>query len=510
MKTQRTYGAEIEKAVSNKKTNLSYGVSQRYFERLADEINKTKTYWHYHFSDLMPDVKLGVVSPTFGEQGLDNGFNLLETSFAYTSDPNGLEKLQKLMLTDLQMTQKVLSYENATVINMSNHPLGKTDEKTYKKFVAPKGVYPYIEYQGWDHAVGIDANAQNCPTTGISVENAVGSFNVMLGVSGAIIGLFANSPYDEGKRSPYKESRIPMWDRMFDHSKHKGDLYVARFPEFRFRTLADYFQWMFGEKTSMHFVLADNKGKSDYKGIGDRVLLVENNPSLLEYLSQPEWEGTFLVDILYKRKNIRKIKINPTIMDMELLQWAQFAGVRIRFGLHSNNFPLRDFLSACKKRDAFGVEKIFSKYAQFMYIEGRDPGANFPDKELWEAGSDIAESVIIAPSALQAGLLRNLKEAVRFIDAFKWDQLRRLRESAIKYGLRGGVDGFSVYGFIKKVFEIAARGLNAKEHKLLAYPEWVLKTKKNGADRAIEFVEQSKKPLYNALKDLVQYRSVII
>ncbi len=511
MKIPSTYGAEIEKAVSDRVTGQPHGVSQQFFARLAQEAKKRNDEWHYHFSDVKPKIKLGVVSAEMGEQGLDNGFNLLETAIAFTSGHNGLEKLGRKMTEDLGTTQKVLAAENATVINMSNHPMGKTDEKTYWKFVAPKGMYSFIRCRGWDHAAGIDANAQNCPTTGISVENAASAFAVMMGASAAIIALYANSPYDEGGRSPYKESRLSMWNRMFGSSTQKGDLTVSQFPPYRFRTLAQYFNWMHSEKTSMHFIMSDETGNSsDYKGIGDRVLVVKNNPPLLNFLSKPKWEAMYLSDLLNKKKSVRKIVVQPNISHLELHQWTQFAGVRIRYGLQKEKFPPEEFVSACRNPKNDNVEKIFAKYAKFIYIEGRDPGANFPDSETWNAGTGIARSVVISPAAFQAGLLRNLKEAAKYIDSFNWNQLHDLRKEAILKGLQGRSCDTTLYGFTKTILDIAGRGLSAKEQKFLAYPEWVLKTKKNGADRAIEFVENYHGSLSSALKALIKSRSVIV
>ena len=68
----------------------------------------------------------------------------------------------------------------------------------------------------------------------------------------------------------------------------------------------------------------------------------------------------------------------------------------------------------------------------------------------------------------------------------------------------------SVYTFAKNILEIAGKGLSTTEHKMLVYPEWVLKTKKNGADRAIKYVEGLNKPLSQSLKDLVKFREVVI
>ncbi len=502
MKHIKTYGAEIEKPVADKNTSLPHKTSQEFFEKLKKEAEKRNTFVKVHKSDLKPEVSLGVISSDLGEQGLDNGFNLLESSLAYKTS---LSDLQKSINTDLAMTQKLLAKENASLFNLSIHPLGERDLATYEQFVAPKGVYPFIWYRGWDHTAGIDARAQNSPSTGVSVSDAADAVSVIIGAGASFIGLFGNGPYENGQRSAYKEARCTMWERMMKYSSIEGDRKVSRFPEKRFKTLAQYFTWLFGGNTAIWFTITSGDGK-DYKGIGDRIILIESNPSVLQFLSKPSWQGMFLKDIL-NNFPAKTQEVTPHISHMTTLQFAQFIGARIRFGLKDqDNFPIKEFVQACKKETEKKVEDIFSKFAEFMYIEGRDAGANFPDKEINNVGTDIAESVVIAPSALQAGLLQNLPKAVSYIDSFEWNQLTILREKAIRDGLMDN----KVYEFTKKIVELAAEGLASDEQKMLAYPEWVLKTRKNGADRAIEFVENHKGNLKQALKDLIQYRTIVV
>lgn len=143
----KTFGAEIEKAVSSLKNFQSVAVSQSFFRRLKRAADKRGVKNHYHFSDIKPEVIIGTVSDDLGEQGLDNGFNLLETSLPYQSS---LTNLYQKIILDIKTTQKSLIKEGASIINMSIHPLGKRDMNTYKKMVAPKGLYRWIWFRGWD------------------------------------------------------------------------------------------------------------------------------------------------------------------------------------------------------------------------------------------------------------------------------------------------------------------------------------------------------------------------
>lgn len=518
MKQIDTYGVELEKTIANIKNSKPHLVSQNFFKRLKKAADQRKVNSHYHFSDVKPKIILGLVSDDLGEQGLDNGFNLLETSLPYQKS---LTDLNKKILVDLKVTQKTLEKEKASMINLSIHPLGKTDMKTYKKTVVPKGVYPYIWYRGWDHAAGIDAKAQNSPTTGVSVDQAADAVSAVIGANAALIALFANSPFEEGKLSKHKEARLKMWDRMMKNAKVEGDRLTASFPEEPFKTLAQYFNWMFGGKTGIHFVLAGNQeGKTDYKlpsedcnlvgykGIGDRILLIDDTPTLLKYLSKKQWDATFFKD--RRRKIQRTVKVIPHISHMETMQFAQFTGARIRYGLNHQDFPLSKFVSACQKLNQTKVEEIFEKFAKFVYIEGRDPGANFPDQEIINAGEDIAKSVVISPSAIQTGLIKNLTKTIKYIEKYPWKQLGQLREAAIKDGFDGKIGKLTVEEFTRNILNLAEEGLGKDERWMLAYPKWVLETKQSGADRAINFVKNHKKGLHSAIVDLINQRKVVI
>lgn len=495
-KQNHTYGAEIEKTVSNIRTGGVHSVSQKYFERLAKAAQERGDQWHYHFSDVKPEIKLGVISTTLGEQGLDNGFNLLEGSLAYTSDPGGLEKLHQLMMLDLKSTQEALAQEGATVINMGIHPLGRTDIETYRKFVAPKGIYPYIWHRGWNHAVGIDAKAQNCPTTGVSAARATDAFSAVLGLSFASIAIFANSPIAEGRITRDKEHRSRLWKEMMKDSIFASDRMMAQFPKKRMYTLKDYFNWMFGKGTNIYFVLHKGSEK-DYK-TGGKIVIIGGYPSVLTYLSKPKWKGTIF------RTN-KKVTIFPHLSHLEMMQFSQFAGARIRWTFDHSKVSISHFLEAMKKDN---VEALFKKVAHSIYIEGRDPGANFPDRELLELGNNIPKSVVIAPSAIQLGLIRNLSESVALLNKYEWSILGRLKEAAIRKALDGRVGDITVRDLTEKVLEIASRGLEKSEQWMLSYPNWVLKTGLTGADRALRQLGNNVEP--KSIRQLVLSRNVIL
>lgn len=501
MKQNTTYGSELEKPVAAISTGLPHLVSQQYFEFLKKQAESRGTFINFHASEVNPEKKIGIVSHDLGEQGLDNGFNLLETSLPPV---NSLLDLQKKMEQDLITTNLALNQEGAAMLNLSIHPLGKRDLQTYCKTVAPKLFYTSLWLRGWDHAAGIDARAQNSPSTGVAVENAADAVSVIIGAGAAFIALFGNGPYEDGVRAKYKEARLALWSRMVRHSKIPGDKQTIDFPAIRFRTLAEYFTWMHGGETGIFFVIASQ----NYKHAGGTIATIVGDPSVLEYLAKPSWDAFDLSDLVSNFPP-KPLRIIPRIIHMEVLQWQQFTGARIRYKLKNHDsFDLPAFLAACQHGEKKEVEEIFKKYVEYMYLEGRDSGANYPDAELLELGKEIANSTFIAPSALQAGLLRNLIRSAEYIDSFPWEKLRALRNEAIADGLAGKADGTSVYEFTKMIFSLASEKLSKEEQNMLAYPEYVLRTKQNGADRAIAFVEKQKGDLSKRIQALVKSRFV--
>jgi hypothetical protein len=286
-----------------------------------------------------------------------------------------------------------------------------------------------------------------------------------------------------------------MWQRMFGSSSSPGDREVAKFPKTRPHSLKDYFEWMFGPTTNMHFVIQG--AGNDYKTAGE-MILVDSNPSVLEYLKKNSWPGkTF--------KSKKQTTVSPKMSDMELLQFCQFCGARIRWAFDHEKITIADFLQAMKQNK---VEDLFAKTTKYMYIEGRDPGANFPDSELLNIDKKVALSTFIAPSAIQAGLMHNLKAATTLLNKYHWSLLEALKGAAVKDGLQGEVGETKVADLVRQVLAIAEAGLDPQERWMLSYPKWVLKTGMNGADRALKFLGNNFSQ--KNIRKLVLARKVVI
>src|SRR5690606_31593916 len=112
----------------------------------------------------------------------------------------------------------------------------------------------WVRCRGWRHRVGIDAKAQNGPTTSVSVHDAARALNVMLGLAPAFISLFANSPLESGRLTGHKENRLTIWDRMFGAGSFAADRVLCRMPDVPFDDLGAYFRWAYGDGTAMHTI----------------------------------------------------------------------------------------------------------------------------------------------------------------------------------------------------------------------------------------------------------------
>ena len=77
-------------------------------------------------------------------------------------------------MQELEDIGAALAEEGATLLNFSEHPNVAIDPQYYAAVRAPKPIYDYwVMVRGWNHSVGIDAKAQNGPTTAVEVEDAI-------------------------------------------------------------------------------------------------------------------------------------------------------------------------------------------------------------------------------------------------------------------------------------------------------------------------------------------------
>lgn len=493
----RTLGVEIEMAVACRGGGDSHCVGPFFRTLQAIKAARGETA----VLERSGDADLAVRTP-FAYTSVDNAYNNLEAAIGPVAEEeggSGLYRLDRHIRAELADVSAALAGEGAAILNLSQHPAVEITDRLYHAIRAPKPIYDYwVGHRGWRHQVGIDAKAQNGPTTGVPVARAVAALNAVLAASVPFIGLFANSPFENGRATGLKETRLTIWPRMFAASRFPGDDRLHRLPDRPFRDLRHYLDWMFGAGTAMHAVpLSETR---DYKGTKD-MARVDGDPSLIDFLHRPHWTAV-------KLASRKRAVLAPDLRHMEFLQFSHFLDARIRYGFHGAA-EVGEFIEA-RRRDG-GIEELFGRICGDCYIEGRAPGANFPDADLVdEAGEEVAASVAISPSALQTGLIRNLEAAERWALRLDWRALGRLREVAVRDGLQGEVDGLSVARLCAEVLELAAAGLRPDERWMLAYPGHVLRTGRNGADRALALMERLPGNDGERLRRLIRRRMAVL
>lgn len=461
----RRLGLEMEMVVADARTGASARVD-RYF----DALRRIKAERQVSGTPVFLEGRCVAIRTESAECGLDNGFNLLETALMpVTGGTGGLGRLAERANQELSDTLRALSEDGLTVLNSAQHPACARDQHFYEQTCVPRPIYrELIDYRGWVHREGIDAKAQNGANTAVPVGRATQALNVVIGLAAANIAIFANSPLEAGQITGLKENRMTLWPRVFGPARFPGDLELQRFPRQPFRDLAHYFHWMFGTGTvsrSLPLTSGD-----DYKVAATAVL--DGDPCLLDFLQSDGQGGRRLDDG-------RSVLLRPHASHFVHSQIAVFLDARFRYRLE--HMPSLQSLLAAWQQEG-GLEALFAECGIDGYIEGRAPGANFADKRLVaEAGHAAAQSVLVAPSALQLGLLNNVSEALLLIQDWGWVELGQIRDAAI----RQGMEDARIRALCADVLDVARRGLPEDDHHWLNYADYVIRSGRSGADRLL-------------------------
>lgn len=466
-----TLGIELEMAVIDR-AGRSACVDGHYFDELAAlkrMVGPVSTQYG--------DGRAVGVTTADGVNGIDNAFNLLESALApETAGPETLRNLSDRMNRDLASVLKALQESgDLTVTSLAQHPTVGIGEEWYQKARAPKSIYRYlVEQRGWTHAIGVDAKAQNGPTTGLTADTAVDALNMLLAASPAFIALFANSPFESGRRAATKETRMTLWPRMVATSRVAADRDRVGLPPRPFNSIGDYVQWMFAEGTVMQAIPAHNGG---YKDNGALYVAGSDRLTVGRFFGGGPWPASPV-------GGGAEIMITPRPGHFTFLQWSNFLDFRLRFNFEPDRPTTESLRRAFQTPDAFN--EIFASWANNLYVENRCAGATFVDDDLSEqAPGDVAASAMVSVAALQAGLVAAAPASCRlFLEKWPWQTIRELREAAIRDALSGDQAAI-LRRFVADVLRIAGDHVPTRDQWALAYPNWVLDTGLTGADRAI-------------------------
>lgn len=471
-------GAEIEMPVMDR-SGASACVGSRYFAALARRRQGLGPVAEIR----QAGVTVGLNS-ALGINGIDNGFNLLETAHL-TIPPaaDGLDDLARRMAQDLADVGAALYEEGLSVCSLAQHPTAGIDPADYARRVAPKAVYrDLVAGRGWSHRVGIDAKAQNGPTTGIAPADAIAALNLLLIASPVFIALFANSPFEGGAETGLMETRMTLWPRMVATGQVSADRDLCGLPPRLFESIGDYWRWTFGPGTVAQ---ALPQVSGDYKGDPDLWVAGDGTMSVPDIFAQAELPARRVTDGQPGR-------IVPTAAHFAYLQWSNFLDIRLRFAF-ADPAPEREEIAAAFAEPAL-FDRIFATRLANLYLENRCAGACFPDRPLSDlAGEAVAQAAMIAPSALQAGLVMAARaDLTAFLARWPLAHVARLRDHAIRHAL-GRPAGQSgdpeagrlLHALCDEVLDLAARHLPEASRGHLAYAQWVRRTGMGGAHRAL-------------------------
>lgn len=476
-------GAELEMAVIDA-TGASACVGAGYFTAL-EAIRRPHGDTRL---ERIGDIAVALHSD-IGVNGIDNGFNLLETAHApIPAGRNGLAQLAQAMQRDLSDVVRALDTQGLALTSLAQHPTTGTGAQQYDRAVAPKSIYRYLTtLRGWSHAAGIDAKAQNGPTTGLTVANAIPALNLLLATSPAFIALFANSPFENGRPSGLMETRMTLWPRMVATSCVKADRERTGLPPQWFTSLDDYFAWTFAPGTVMHAVPPD---QGSYKGGAAFFVAGNGTMNAADFFRGGPVEGQAV-------GNGERAILTPSAAHFEFLQWSNFLDFRLRFAFGTPGPAPAELASALGPRGGF--DALFRDHATNLYLENRCSGASFPDADLTDvADAPARHSCMIAASALQAGLVAATMndggaEGGAFLRRWPLETIRGLREHAIRHSLSAPENKLLV-ALCSEALDLARRHLPTADQPCLAYADWVLATGRTGAQRALDHWERLGKP----------------
>lgn len=459
-------GVEMEMVVAHRQHGDSRHIN-RYFAALAQ--------LHHARGDatapLWVEGRCAGLKTSQAVCGLDNGLNLLETALAPVSlRQGGLGELARRLHQELEDTLHALRDDNLVVLNVSQHPTCPRDAGWYVRTRLPRPIYRELAARGCRHEEGIDAKAQNGANTAIPIDLAVPAVNVGLAIIAPVsIALFGNSPLESGRQTGLKENRLTIWPRMFGPSRHAGDLHLCQYPHRPFQDLADYFMWMFGPPTVSRSLSLDDA--EDYKS-GVAVHL-DGHPSLHAFLHADSWPARFA-------DTGEPLRVMAHARHLVHAQPLMLLDSRLRYRLA--RWPDIQLLREAWQTPG-GLERLFQDHGVEAYIEGRAAGANFADAALLAAAdTDVARSVVVAPSALQLGLLRRLSASQKLVEHWGWKRLGRLRDRAIQMGLQDT----EVRQLCQQAVEVAYEGLLPEEKPWLRYVDYVLSQGMSSADRLLQ------------------------
>ena len=261
--------------------------------------------------------------------------------------------------------------------------------------------------------------AAHQPCIDVTYDELIPALNILNGLSGVVIALFANSGWGELRAQCCHEEREHRWNQWSEGSGER--VAFSGIPRAPFNNLVDYLKLNWSIP-----VRAVHRGGS--------LLSIWPAPTIHAYLHGKEFPA---LDLATQETTV----VRPTMEDVNMLAQYLWIQARAKF-IFDESLPLADFLRAY---DRGTVDDLARAHLTKLYVETRNIAC-----QSWR-------EVMAAPAFL-LGLIENKDEALRMVESKSWRFWRALREKTLKKSMQ--VDG--VIPLAQQIVEIAQKGLQAR------------------------------------------------
>jgi hypothetical protein len=403
--------------------------------------------------------------------------------------------------------------------------------------------------RGWKHEVGGD-KASLQPWTSLNLETAHQEI-AALQATGFVFNLLgANSPYNEGRLTGKRDTRVEMWDPEVGimstsvvESDRKLVEPVAEFvsPDGEVKGLASYYKYTLGNLVPMVVPAKQVEGNGAYKS---SFWIPAERISALEYLKRSGKAGDASLgqdptkfyseagaELTEEQRKIKFVEPEtgdvvygaPSVGDFfngfDFMYFPRHSA-RLRVNLpQAGELDPYQFAKAIENEDNAALLELMGQggiAAGHVCAEGRVSAINLPTAERpgWERTA--------IPFVLQAGIARGAAEILGYVNSqVTWQQASEVLPALTntsqltaedKAGFNAEVTGrdgqvVRAVDLAKGIWEIAKKYLSAEEQALVGDElDDILDQHRAGAEEQIEFVVRSGKPLKKALIALTSSR----
>jgi len=343
----------------------------------------------------------------------DGGICIVEFGFLPFSTLQETEENMRVILKEFLV---VARQHGVALIDTGLQPKTPTyhpDLKSEKIWYRPFMRHPH--WVGYHHLFHNIAAHQVC--IDVSYDELVDVLNLMNGIGGVTIALFANSGFGEWEVKSAHSERELRWNRIKEGSKDTFE-HISGLTKEPLTSLADYISYSW--RTPLQAI---HRGKTLHS--------VNEFITIGDYFKKSQWDA-------FDHGAIEPSTVSPSVKDINDQAQYFWPQSRAKFWFDESR-PLEEFLSAYAGEEFgdYGRDHVTK-----LYVETRNIGA-----QPWN-------EVMVAPAFL-LGLIENLEEAKKIVDDKPWKYWIELREKTLLKSME--VD--EVVPIAQTLFSIAKQGL---------------------------------------------------